>query len=506
MGFQIESNKRRLFLSTISALINQVIVGIAGLILPIYIIRAFGSGVNGLLSSITQYLSVVSFMDFGIGAVVQSSLYKPLAEKDINKLSQVMVAAEKFYHKIAIFFLIYVAIMIILFPISVKEYDWGYIVTLILILAISNFTQYFFGAASSALVLADQRSYIQYSLHSLTVVLNLIASVVLIYYGASIHIVKLATTLTYIIRPICVWLYTKTKYKIDKNVKIEGEPIKQKRNGFLQHLSSVVLDNTDVMVLTALSTLENVSIYSVYYNILKLIKTTFESIVNGLQALMGNLWARREKNKIDMCFDLIEWGIHTIVVYFFFLVGVLIIPFVFVYTKDITDVNYINQPFAIILTVAISFQCIRLPYMIVVKAAGHYRETQMSALLEMVINIIVSILAVYSWGLPGVALGTLLAMVYRSTYLALYTYRVLLNKTKKKLLFQIVVDVLEIASMYIITRGINFTVFDYFQWFLSAVYVALLCLIVIASINIVFMRRKICLLFSAITKKGRRYN
>ena len=37
-----------------------------------------------------------------------------------------------------------------------------------------------------------------------------------------------------------------------------------KRQGFAQHISAVVLDKTDIIVLTVFSTLENVSIYGVY--------------------------------------------------------------------------------------------------------------------------------------------------------------------------------------------------------------------------------------------------
>ena len=74
--------KRRLFYNTISSLIFQLTTIICGFILPRLILTAFGSEVNGLVNSIIQFLGIISFLELGVGAVVQSTLYKPLAEKN----------------------------------------------------------------------------------------------------------------------------------------------------------------------------------------------------------------------------------------------------------------------------------------------------------------------------------------------------------------------------------------------------------------------------------------
>ena len=74
----MESRKKRLILNTCSSLIFQVITIVCGFILPRLILEAFGSAVNGLVNSITQFLAIISFLELGVGAVIQSSLYKPL--------------------------------------------------------------------------------------------------------------------------------------------------------------------------------------------------------------------------------------------------------------------------------------------------------------------------------------------------------------------------------------------------------------------------------------------
>ena len=92
---------KKLAFNTISSLVYQVTVVICGLILPRFILQFFGTEVNGLVNSITQFLGIIAFLDLGVGAVIQSSLYKPLAQKDNESISKIMVSGGRFFRKIA---------------------------------------------------------------------------------------------------------------------------------------------------------------------------------------------------------------------------------------------------------------------------------------------------------------------------------------------------------------------------------------------------------------------
>ena len=58
-----------------SSLTFQVLTILCGFVLPRMILGSFGSEVNGLVNSITQFLTIISFLEVGVGAVVQSALY-----------------------------------------------------------------------------------------------------------------------------------------------------------------------------------------------------------------------------------------------------------------------------------------------------------------------------------------------------------------------------------------------------------------------------------------------
>lgn len=76
-------------INTITSLLVQLVVTIQGLIIPRIMLVYFGSGINGLVSSMTQYLNLFAIMEGGISGVILASLYKPLSEKDNMKLSEV---------------------------------------------------------------------------------------------------------------------------------------------------------------------------------------------------------------------------------------------------------------------------------------------------------------------------------------------------------------------------------------------------------------------------------
>lgn len=484
------TRNKKLQLNTISSLLNQLITVICGFVLPRYILSYYGSTVNGLVSSIQQLLGLISFCELGVGAVVQSALYKPLADNDDVQTSKILISAKKFFDKVGIILSIYVVLLAAFFPLS-QRIDFNYISTLFLVLAmsISYFAQYFFGVRDQLLVNADQRSYIQLFYQSLTVIINTVLSVVIIKCGASIQIVKLITSLVYLIRPVGLAIYVKRNYQIDYSLKLTEEPIKQKWNGLAQHVASVVLQNTDTVVLTFFSTLINVSIYNVYNLVVTGVKQIVLSLTTGIQSLFGNMLAKEETVLLDKTFDCVEWLLHTVTVLVFTITGLLIVPFIQIYTKGIADADYIVPVFAVLITCATASYCLRLPYSMMVLAAGHYKQTQNSAIIEMILNVVISIGLVFWFGLVGVAIGTMISMTYRTVYYVMYLRKNILERRFTLFVEHILVDIVTVVCMVAATFWIKLSAVNYFAWIIMALECGGICLAVSIVINLIFYRK-----------------
>lgn len=472
----------------------QIFTIVYGFILPRLFLEYYGSAVNGLVSSIAQFLGFIALAECGVGAVVQSALYKPLAQKDSSELSRIVISAEHFFRNIAKLLLVYTAVLFVVFPNIISgNFDFLYTASLVVIIAISSFAQYYFGITYRLLLTSDQFGFVPIIIQIVVLSLNLVASVVLMKSGCSVHIVKLASSIVFLLQPLAVSFIAHRWYKIDRSIKYDKAAIPQKWNGLAQHISSVVLQSSGVFVLTVFSTLENVSVYAIYYLVVGGVRSLTMSVTNGMQAFLGNIFAKGDMSAFKEKFESFEWRLHFVVSVVFAVTAVLIAPFVGVYTKGITDVNYIVPFFGIILTAAWGMYCIRLPYNIVVLAVGHYKQTQWSAIIEAVLNLLTAIILVLKFGLVGVAVGTLVAMIYRTCYLAWYISRNVINRSLWPFVKHLCVDFIAVAIflwliIYFFGAITEIKYSSYLEWVLDAAKILALGIVSVGLVNVVFYK------------------
>lgn len=490
------TRKRKLILNSTSSVIYQIIAVICGFVLPRLFLAYYGSEINGLVSSITQFLGFVSLAECGVGAVVQSALYKPLADNDMQEVSRIVVSSERFFKRIAYILLAYTGVLMVLYPLlTLDSFDYWFTLILIFVISISTFAQYYLGMTYRLLLNADQLGFIQYTIHSAALVVNTVSCILLMKVGASIQFVKLTTSIIFVAQPVVLTFIARKRYNIDHKIRFVGEPIKQKWNGLAQHIAGVILVNTDTIVLTLFSTLENVSIYAVYNLVVNGVKQIILSMTNGVRAMFGNMLAKNEIKELNHAFDSIEWMLHTLITFVFSVTSVLIIPFIRVYTVEITDAEYIVPAFAYTITLAQMVYCYRLPYYILVNAAGHYKQTQMSAIIEAAINVIVSVVLVFKLGLVGVAVGTVAAMAYRTIYLVCYLSRNILCRKVGHFLKHLIADALTTTALIAVVNlfPVFFTLgeLNYTSWIILAIKTAVLGIVICILINLTLYGGKV---------------
>ena len=160
-------------------------------------------------------------------------------------------------------------------------------------------------------------------------------------------------------------------------------------------------------------------------------------------------------------------------------------------TMGISDANYIQPLFAVLITLANFMLCLRQPYFIMVLAAGDYKSTQSCFIVSTILNIVVSILLVFLWGLIGVAIGTLIAMVYQTVWMAIYNSKHLIKGEIKSFVKQIVVDAITVLLIWVATMWIDMMSVSYLSWFIMALEVAGISLVVVTLVNLLFYRDQI---------------
>ncbi|MEQ8192036.1 MAG: polysaccharide biosynthesis C-terminal domain-containing protein [Candidatus Eremiobacterota bacterium] len=476
-------------LANISAsLLLQITTIICGFIVPRLIIGTYGSSVNGLISAIIQFLGYIALLEAGVGGVVRAALYKPLAGKDVDSISRILKSTEKFFRKIAYIFIGYMIIVAIGFPHIVKN-DFNYIftLTLVLIIGIGTFAQYFFGITYQLLLQADQRLYFTSVLQIITLIVNTIIAVVLINFGASIIIVKLCSAAVFIIRPVVLNIYVNRKYKIIKDCRTDNNALKQRWDGMGHHIAYFLHYNSPIVVLTLFTNVKEVSVYSVYLMVVVAITNLTTTFSSGIEAAFGNMIAKREEKTLHRYFNVFEFFFFCVTTVLFTSTALLIIPFISVYTRGITDVSYFRPLFAYLLVAAEAAYCIRLPYHSVVIAAGHFRQTRNGAFVEATINIILSVILVNLYGLVGAAVGTLCAMIFRTIQYAYYLAKNILRRRISKFFKRCTVSFLSVIVAVIIIKILPSMIINtYIKWFFYACEITAIVVAVTLLINSLF--------------------
>lgn len=492
-------SKKAIF-NMIASISNEVVVVICGLVLPRLILSHFGSAYNGITSSITQFLQCVVLLRAGVGAVTRASLYKPLADKSPMEISAIINATDKFMKKIALIFLGALFVFAFVYPLLVKEnFEYLFALTLVLILGISTFIQYYFGLTYQFLLEADQKQYVFSSINIFTTILNTCLAALFIKLGGGIHIVKLGSAFAFSLNPIIIHLYTRKKYKIDKSVPPNNSALSQKWNAFAQTVAFFVHSNTDVMILTVLSNVKEVSVYSVYNYVIANIRVVVNTFVTGFGAAFGNMIAKGEHEAIRKNLKIYEMIIFGLTSVIYTTAGIMIVPFALVYTSGVNDVNYSRPLFALIATIAGAFSCFRIPYQTIVEAAGKFKETRNGAIIEATMNILISIVLVHKYGLVGVAIGTLFATVFRTFQYALYLSKNLIKRSPMIFIGHILLNAVIAGATFAISKFcFTFDTPNLLWWVIKAACVALTSLVLSAILHIIFFKKETMLMIEKV--------
>ena len=73
------------------SVLYQFVAAVVGLILPRFILSAYGSEINGIVQSINQFLGYTVMLECGLGGMIAASFYKPLAYGDNNAISDIFI-------------------------------------------------------------------------------------------------------------------------------------------------------------------------------------------------------------------------------------------------------------------------------------------------------------------------------------------------------------------------------------------------------------------------------
>lgn len=442
---------------------SQVITAAIGIVLPRLFITTYGSETNGFLSSINQVLTYVVLLELGIGTASLQALYKPVATGDKDKISGILSATSRFYTRTGVLYLLCVGVLAVVYPIFIhSEIPVWEQVAVILIVGGSGSVGYFIHAKFRVLLNADGKQYIYTNVHTLVQIANNALKIVLILLGQNIVFIQLGHMVLNLLMAAYISWYTKKHYPwLNMKAKPDKAAISQKNNVIVHEVSQMVFNHTDVLLLTIFTDLKVVSVYVTYNMIVDIISTLIGNVHNGFVFRLGQLF-NLDKERYKQLYDVYETGYMVLSSSLYCVTFLFLLPFMKLYTSGVTDANYLDRWLPLLFVAIKMLVTGRAVAGNTISFAQHFKQTQGRAILEMVINLTVSIIGVIFFGIYGVLFGTLAALLYRANDIIIYANKRVMEQSPWRTYFRWIVDLGTFALAVFLSRFLPIESSNYF--------------------------------------------
>ena len=477
--------------NTAASAVYQVIVILVGIVLPRVILVNYGSEINGLVTSVTQFISYFTLVEAGLSSATVYALYKPLADNDNHAISRIVTASKKFYFQSGFIFLGLVVLLSWIYPllISVSSLSKVAVGLLIIVLGASGIIDFFTLAKYRSILTADQRSYIISIASIIYLILNTIIIAIMAYNKTNIVVVRFVAIGSIFVRSVILVVYTRLKYpKIKYNVEPDFDALNKRWDAMNLQVLGVVQKGTPTLLATIFTSLNTVSIFSIYNMVLAGISSLFDIFMSGLASGFGEIIAKKEVEVLKKTYGEFEFAYYAMITVVYVTALIMIMPFVSIYTKNITDADY-YQPLIGFLFVLNGFLYnIKTPQGMLVMSAGLYKETRVQTLIQTVIVIVVGVILTPLWGLAGILIALCVSNLYRDIDLILYITKKVIGLPIISTVSKVLYSILSAAISVLILRCFHFNPTGYAQWMLQSIVVFSIATGVYLMISFLFMR------------------
>ena len=475
------SRTEKFFKNSITTALYQIVVMIAGFITPRIMLSYYGSEINGLVTSVSQFISYFNLVEAGLASAAAYALYKPLAEKDNGEISAIVSASRRFYNISGGLFFALTIILSLIYPIFVKAdaLSSTLVALLVLVIGASGALEFLTMSRYRVLLSADQRTYILSLATIAAVVINTAVIAVLSSFGANIVLVRLVALSSVFLRSGILMLYVKKNYKsVDYYAKPNNKALSKRWDALILQILGTIQVGAPVVIATACCSLELVSVYTVFYMVINGINGILSIFQSGLAAAFGEVIAKDEKETLKQSFTDFEYTYHILVSVIYSITGIMLISFVKIYTAGINDANYNVPIFGFLFVLSGILYNIKTPQSMLINSAGLYKETRVQTIIQGAIMVVGGFALAPFWGLEGIIIASCLSNLHRCIDLCFFIPKNVTGLPKRNSLISMLITTLT-SVLLILSFGKIFEIQaeNYIEWVLWAVFAGVYSLV-----------------------------
>lgn len=374
----------------------------------IYTLGAEYLGLNGLFTNI---LSILALSELGIGSAIAFYLYKPLVNKDKERIKILMKFYKRCYTYVGLTILILgICIMPFLtLLINLEEKIPENLYFIYFIFLLQNACTYFFFAYKQTLVSANQELYKIEKLNILFVIINCLTDVLVLLIFKDFTTYLISKLLLVIIKNIVI------SNRIDKEYPYITEPCKgnltkKEIKQFFQDLYSLAIFKFGSVLYNTLSNLiisimigtVVVGYYSNYVMIVGQITIIYMLIITAITAGVGNVIAKENKERQRTIFHKLSTLTYFVYAFFSICLFQLLNSFINLWIGNIEKEYILSQ--YVVLFICLNFYIDTSCQLdgVFRQASGNFKIGRYLQIIGGIINVILAIPLCKIYGLPGI--------------------------------------------------------------------------------------------------------
>lgn len=410
--------------NTAIALFARIVAIVLGFVTRIIFTHTLNEayvGVNGLFTNI---LNVLSITELGISSAIIYGLYQPISQKDYEKQKSLLHTYKHFYRVFAGAIFLIGLLLIPFMDVLIKEKPVGENLVLLYLIYLINCSMSYLLVYKKSLIDAYQLNYIGVLYQTLSIVLQNIIQIIILLTTGNFMVFVLSMLACTIFNNISVSAHANRlfPYLKEKNVqplaKEEKSELYQTVKAMVMHkIGNVVVNNTANLVLSAMVGIITVGIYSNYYLIIGSIRQVLNQMFQGITASVGNLRVEESKDRILKVFYVIfficQWlfGWATICLY------ELLSPFV---ELSFSEKYLFSDMVCFVLCLGFYFTGMRQATLVFKDSFGQFWADRYKAVIEVVINLVTSIVLGFYFGTVGIFMGMIISTLTTSFWVEPY--------------------------------------------------------------------------------------
>ena len=369
-------------------------------------------GLTGTLGNILGYLNLA---ELGIGSCISFFLFKPLQSHDRKSIMEIMSAFGYMYRCIGLFILWGGLLVSLFFPLIFGNEE--------LSLRIIYFSYYIFLASSligyfinyrQILLSADQKNYVVTAYMQTAGILKTSLQIFLAYRYKNLYIWVSVEFFFDIIACIILnrkidktypWLKT-DKRQGKQFLKKYPEILTKTRQIFIHKLKQFITEKSDELFIFAFVSLKMVAYYGNYTMIVAKLSLLFSAVLDSFGAGIGNLIAEGNKQHIIKVFWELNTIMHFVAGIMFFSIYHFLEPFITIWLGS----EYVlGRDILLLLCILRYFNASRVIVEVYNHAHGLFADVW-AAWTELAINVAITLIAGYFWGISGILLGKVISV------------------------------------------------------------------------------------------------